>query len=83
MGTKTDGQGNETPVTLGDLARLRMRRLAVELLKTLDPAAYDKYPPIKCQGCRKGDEPPFAQRREAYLFAVKRAVEIGYKVEQL
>lgn len=56
----------ERPGTVEEVACLNLRRNAVELLKAVDPAAYEQYTQIKYRGT---DCPSIKQRRAAYEWA--------------
>ena len=61
--------GNIVAVTM-------MRRMAVAVLEAHDPDAFAKYGEIKYAN---GLNPSLEDRMAAYEFAIKRALEIGYK----
>ncbi len=70
------GQG-ETPITPLDVVSHTWRQQATELLKVIDPTAYQQYRTLKYAA---GKNPDHKCRMEAYEFAVIAFLRASYKL---
>ncbi len=60
-----------------DMVSHQWRQTAVQLLKVLDPKAYQKYREMKY---KNGKEPDLKARMKAYKFAIMRFLELSYRI---
>lgn len=69
--------GKTYPMSRLDMVSHQWRQTAVQLLKVLDPKAYQKYREMKYKGREK---PDLKTRRAAYKFAIVKFLEISYNI---
>lgn len=75
--------GEDYPVTPAMCLGRQIRRLAVELLRIVDPEKYEQYRKMKYTDPATGqptDNPTLATRREAYRFAMNSVLDATYSI---
>lgn len=72
------GDDGETyTITKLDMVSSQWRQAAVQILRILDPEGYAHYRKLKYE---KGQKPDLKTRKKAYSYAIRRFLDISYKI---